>query len=311
MTIASRTKRLLSAGCLALLVAPSAFCADPRTADEGAREGIKQLNALRNEHSFIKAQLLLEKLEALYKDDPDVRVAGGKLYTDMGLYSRADAEFKLALRIHPYFADADVALSQLNLQRLNTPAALEYARQAYRAAPRSPDAAIALAFALIASSRLREAEQEVSKVLLNYPRNADAQYAGYKLAVQRGKLPDARTRLEEALRITPNRADWLIDLSEVYKAIGDYTSAQNCLDRALSLEPYNIDGLDKMAVIQEFYFRDYTRAISYYKRILAVDSDSLSALAGLDRCKVKKNDLAGILKFELQNFIGSTFNFGR
>ena len=36
------------------------------------------------------------------------------------------------------------------------------------------------------------------------------------------------------------------------------------------------------------------------RSILEIDPDSVTAMAGLDRCKTKKNDLAGMLKNQLR-----------
>ncbi|MGH9552982.1 MAG: tetratricopeptide repeat protein, partial [Terriglobales bacterium] len=251
----------------------------------------------------------LDKLKSQYKSDPDVDLAAGRLYREMGLYDRAEAEYREALRLKYFSIEANVAMCELSLQKLDNPTALTYARRACNLDPHSSKAGIALASALIASGRLREAEQQVNKLLATDPHSAQVQYVGYKLAIERGEITTAQKRLEAAVRLGGDPAEWLVDLSEVYKTLGDYAAAKRCLVRALSKEPYSLDALSKLATLEEFYLRDYNKAIEQYRNILAIDGDSVTALAGLDRCKVKKNDIAGMLKFELQNFVDSTVSY--
>ena len=69
--------------------------------------------------------------------------------------------------------------------------------------------------------------------------------------------------------------------------------------KLLSVDPYSIEALYKLAVLLEFYRHDYDAAITIYQRLIQIDPDYVAALTGLDRCKAKKNDIAGQLKLGL------------
>ncbi|HEY9777346.1 MAG TPA: tetratricopeptide repeat protein [Planktothrix sp.] len=288
-----------------------AACAD---ADGSSRQSVlKEIHALTASHSYFKAGALLDKLhQKVGADDLEVTLAAARLYRDMGLSARAQTEYEHALRINSGCTEAGVALSEIYMQGLNTRKALEFARRAYNSNPHATSAQVALSSALIASGMFREAEQELAKLLKTSPNDAQVQYVAYNLALERGQLSTAQNHLEGAVRLAPNRPDWLIDLSELYKAQGEYSNARRMLEKALAIDPYSLDALNKLAIIQEFYFHDYDQAIEQYKNILVIDQDSVTALAGLDRCKIKKNDLAGAMRFELSNVIANFYGlFGK
>ena len=117
----------------------------------------------------------------------------------------------------------------------------------------------------------------------------------------------ARQQLEAALKLDPSNGPWLLDLSELCEMQGDYAMANQCLQRALYADPLSVDKLSRMATLQEYFLQNYDQAIEQYKRILAIDPNSVSALAGLDRCKARKNDLAGILKIQIRALAARLF----
>jgi tetratricopeptide (TPR) repeat protein len=281
------------------------------TTDSGSSKEslLKEIGSLTESHSYFKATALLDKLHKNSGNDIDVTLASARLYRDMGLLARAEAQYKHALALNPSCTESLVALSDMCLQGLDTRRALSYARQAYFANPHATDAQVALSTALIARGNLHEADQELSKLLQSNPNSAQIQHVAYTLAAKREQLPEAQRRLEEAIRLSPLRADWLIDLSELYKAQGEYGNCRHALEKALSIDSYSLEALNKLAQVDEFYLHDYDKAMDEYKNILSIDSDSVTALAGLDRCKVKKNDLAGALRFQLQNLSSATYSF--
>jgi tetratricopeptide (TPR) repeat protein len=174
------------------------------------------------------------------------------------------------------------------------------ARHAVSLNPNSKTARIALCSVLIASDYLKEAEDELSKLQKEAGADPEINYVGYKLYLKRGQLGKARQQLEAAMKLQPNNGQWLLDLSELCQMQGDYATANVCLQRALHADPLSVDKLSKMATLQEYFLQNYDQAIIQYKRILAIDPDSVTALAGLDRCKARNNDIAGMLKIHIR-----------
>ncbi|MBI2812078.1 MAG: tetratricopeptide repeat protein [Candidatus Melainabacteria bacterium] len=267
---------------------------------ESEEAGIKRVVALTNAQSYAKATDLFERLIEADPNNPQLRLAGARLYRRMGLFARAMSEYKLLMRADPNLLEPMIALSQMYMEYLNLPQALTLARRAVSLKPNDKAAHIALCTVLIASDYLKEAEDELGKLQKQAGSDADVNYVGYKLYLRHGQIGKARQQLEAAMKLDPSNGQWLLDLSELCEMQGDYATANQCLQRALYADPLSIDKLSRMATLQEYFLQNYDQATLQYKRILAIDPDSVTALAGLDRCKTRKNDLAGMLKIQIR-----------
>ncbi|HEY9679068.1 MAG TPA: tetratricopeptide repeat protein [Drouetiella sp.] len=270
-------------------------------------EGLKQLISLTEAQSYGKAANLFEKLIEQDPQNAQLRLAGAKLFRQMGMFARSMSEYKKLAMDSPKMIEPIVALSQMSMEYLNIPEALSYARRAVAMDPSDKNARIALCSALIASDYLKPAEDELGKLQKERGNDPQINYVAYKLNLKRGQLANARQQLESAVKLAPNNAQWLLDLSELCKQQGDYDEATQCLQRAMKVDPYSVDKLNRMAIMQEYFLHDYDAATAVYKQILEIDPESVSALAGLDRCRAKKNDIAALFKTELRSWIHSIY----
>lgn len=261
---------------------------------------LSQIQKLTEAHSFLKAKPLIEKLKRSYPYDPQVLLAAARLDRQMGLFARALAEYKQLSAQAPDMTEALVALSEMYLEYLDARQALTLARKATVAAPHDKSARLALCSALVATGNLKEAEGEVLKLLQSQPYDPDVHYVVYKLRKERGNLKQARRHLESALALKPSQIRWLMDLSELCKLQGDFTQSRRCLDQVLSIDSASVEAMEKLAIILEFYCHDYDAAMKEYRDILAIDRDSVTAQAGIDRCRTERNDVAGMLKFQIR-----------
>jgi tetratricopeptide (TPR) repeat protein len=267
---------------------------------------LAELRSLADGHSYYAAAKLLANMTSVYGNDPELLLVAARLHHDMGLSAKSESEYLQVLAQRPQLADACVELSNIYLQKLEMPKALEYARRAYAADPTSTSTRLALTSALLATGKLGEAGGELEKLLRSDPNNAQVQYSSYELSRTLNKDTEARRHLEAAVVLAPGRPDWLIELSELYKNEGDYRDARRMLESALAVQPTSVEALNRLAIIFEFYLHDYDEAIEQYKRILGTDPEYVSALAGIDRCRIKKNDLAGAIKMQIQAFVNRT-----
>jgi len=296
---------LLAQSCGAAPAAPAkpANDAASRTAE------LKRIDSLSASGSYFKAAALLQQVRAKYGDAIDVTLASARVCRDMGLLARAAGEYQKVLRINPNSTEACVALSEIYRRQLDIPNAIKFARRAYETNPKAIEPHVALVSSLADGGLLQESELQLNILLKSDPKNAQVQYVAYKLAMKRGLIQVAQQHLEEAIALALGRPDWLVELSELNKTQGDYASAKKNLEESLSADAFSIDALNKLAIIYEFYFHDYHHAMDEYNAILSIDPDSVTAQAGIDRCKVKKNDIAGALKFQLQNAVSNTLGF--
>lgn len=297
-------------GIMLAVLATPVFAAQMPTATSASvsREpSLKQLAQLTAARSYFAADAEANKLLQRYPNDLDVLLAAARLHRDMGLSARAEAEYLKVLQRKPDLPEACAELSSIYLQKLDISKALNYAQRAFNTSPKS-ETQLAYATALLAAGKFREVDRELRNLLKTDPENPQVQYIAYELAISLNEHAQAQKYLESAVNMAPTRADWLIELSELYKEAGEYVYARKSLERALMVDPGSLEALNKLAVIYEFYLHDYDKAMDQYKNILQIDQESVTALAGLDRCKVKKNDLAGAMKFELQSILTDLFN---
>lgn len=269
---------------------------------ETENAGIKRLIQLTSEHSYLKATELFDRMIEATPNDPQLRLVGAKLYRQMGMFARSMSEYKQLMNADPHLIEPMIALSQMYMEYLNLPQALTLARHAVTINPGSKEARIQLCTVLIASDYLKEAEDELNKLQKQADTDPEVNYVGYKLYLKRGQLGKARQQLEAAMKLKPTNVQWLVDMSELCQMQGDYIAANDCLKKALQADPLSVDKLNKMAILQEYFIQNYGLAMIQYKKILEIDPDSVTALAGVDRCKTRNNDLAGMLKVQIRAF---------
>jgi tetratricopeptide (TPR) repeat protein len=226
-------------------------------------------------HSFLEANDLLDQLCVTNPDDVDVRIAAAKLYREMGMLARSRIEYQQLASAYPTRVEPLIALSQMYLLYLDPRNALSNARNAVKLAPHNKDAGIALVSALVAGGNLKEADERLALLTRANSGDAEVHYVAYKLMMERGQLPEAKA----------------------------------CLQRAINSDPNSLDKINKMAILQEYCFHDYDEARQQFQKILQIDPDSVSAIAGLDRCKAKENDLAAILKDQIRSACASTWHW--
>lgn len=278
---------------------------------ESDDSGIKRIVELTKTRSYIKATDLFERMIEADPNNPQLRLAGARLHRQMGMFARAMSEYKQVMNADPHLIEPVVALSQMYMEYLNLPQAITLARHAVSINPKSKDARIQLCTVLIASDYLKEAEDELGVLQKQAGSDPDVNYVGYKLYLKRGQFGKARQQLEAALKLQPTNGQWLVDLSELCEMQGDYATAQSCLQKALQADPLSVEKLNKMAILQEYFLQNYSLAMAQYKKILEIDPDSVTALAGVDRCKTRSNDLAGMLKIQVRAFFAELMQMFR
>lgn len=293
---------LTTASCLAAV--PAAVPPiDPRN---GARNESDSQLAKANQYiarrSFVEAQTIINALLARFPDDFHVRLAQARLLKNMGLTARSKAAYEKLKLSDPQAPEPLIALSEMAFESLNARLALDLARKAEAVAPASLSAQLSLASALIATSHYQEASDRLDSLSKRNVGNAEVQYLLYKMAIKRDHYIEARAALENSIKLAPSEPRRILELSDLCKSMRDYEGAKHNLQRILSADPASIDALIKLAVLYEFNFHDYKEAIAQYQKVLNIDSTSVTAMAGIDRCRLKENDLAGLAKDAFQRF---------
>ena len=265
---------------------------------------LKAVDGLIADGSLLAARTKIETLLNSYPDDSAVALSAARLYQKMGLSAFAIMQYEKTRRAKPMLVEPLVALSKLHLENLSTELAVELARRAVQMDPSSRDARLALVSASLAEQSVKQAKAQADALGHRFPNDPDVDHALASVAQAFGENKRAIDLLVKAVEARPSELPWQLELVDLYIANQYYERARSVLVSILLREPQSLEGLERLAHLDEFYLHDYMTARDSYRKFLSVLPDSASAQAGMDRCLVKQGDLA----LNLRNFIRRILN---
>ncbi len=272
---------------------------------------LKKIDELTEARSFYKARKILEPLLEAHPKDPKVHKCAGRLFAKMGLLPRAIDEYNKVVALEPANVSAYIELSRACMASEDLNHAMIYAREALKFNPKSAQARLLLVRILMAKSLLLEAEQELQRLLRGDPNDAQVHFMAANIYRERGQGALALGHIEKAIQLNAERHDWLLEKSDICILLNRDDDAKSSLEKLLKYEPDNVEGLNRLARVKENSFRDYDGAMECYRRVIEIDPDSVTALAGIERLKAKKNDLAGLWKHQLRSSLSKLMNRNR
>jgi tetratricopeptide (TPR) repeat protein len=141
-------------------------------------------------------------------------------------------------------------------------------RQSLATDPRSIDAMLGLAAALVAQNKTEAASQYYMRVLELDPRNTNAQ-AGLLNLTGRADPAAAEARLKQLITRDPSSAYLYFTLGNLYAEQGQWAPAQAAYFQAHNLAPDNPDYAFNLAVGLE-HLSQPRIALNYYRRAIAL-----------------------------------------
>lgn len=269
---------------------------------------LKKIDELTETRSFYKARKMLEPLLEAYPKDPRVHTCAGRLFAKMGLLPRAIDEYNSVVALEPTNVFAFIELSRAYMAREDSNHAMASVRTALKVNPKSAEARLLLVRILMAKGLLLEAEQELQRLLRGDPNDAQVHFVAANIYRERGQGALALGHIEKAIQLNPAKHDWLLEKSDICILLNRYDEAKSSLEKLLQYEGDSVEGLNRLARVKENSFRDYDGAMECYRRVIEIDPDSVTALAGIERLKAKKNDLAGLWKHQLRSTLSKLMN---
>lgn len=238
---------------------------------------------LHRKHS--EALALLEPISKQLADNAAAHLQMGIAYNALGQGSRAEAEWRDAVRVNPNLIEAQAYIAAVALQKndaellrntaekiieLRPTAALGYLnraaaksmqndfggaeadlKKAIELAPNSPDGYTKLGTLRGLQKRYVDAEKLFEKAVQIDPNSAEA-LNGIVASYELQKQPPAKwiARVNKQLATNPNNdALWTL-LGRAQSAAGDRKAAQSSFERALSINAANADALTFLAQLQ-------------------------------------------------------------
>lgn len=87
---------------------------------------------------------------------------------------------------------------------------------------------------------------------------------------QAGKLPEAAAEFEQAVQASPKQAAYRNQLGITYRQMGRFNDARDAYEAALAIDPRHSEALLNLAILNDIYLWNGTRALELYERYLAL-----------------------------------------
>ena len=159
-----------------------------------------------------KASDAITTLQAVLKSDPDNAIAHyqqGLAYDQLGNSSRAEAEWRDAVRLRPEIVEAHRALAGVAIRRSDPGSLAQEADQIIASQPQAPDGYLLRAVADIDRKQFSTADDYLKKALQKEP-NYPAAYVQFgNLRMAQNQLAEAQKAYQQALEQDPNSTDAL------------------------------------------------------------------------------------------------------
>lgn len=182
----------------------------------------------------------LEKARAAVAADPEsigAHFSLGVIHERRREVADAVNSFTEVLRLNPKVAEAQVALSRLNLAAGDPHAALQTAQEAKRIDPANAAARVALARSLLARGDLAQAETEISALAKSAPDSAVVAALHGSLEARRNNFDAAKRSFERSRELSPQLLDGLAGLVSLEIRAKQTTAALARVDTELAKRP--------------------------------------------------------------------------
>lgn len=272
----------------------------PPTTGAAANPDIVKLDKFVDDGKFEEARRLIKTLLEKYPRQADLHMWYARRLRSTGQTEQAIAEFVKAGELQSDCAEASIALSDIYLQNLDVEHSIKYAYKAVDAQPNSAEARKALLAALIQGDQLSDAERQLQVMMKTASSNPEIYLLAFQLKNKKGDIKQARNYLEQAVNACPHQLQWQIQLAAILESSGETAAARARWENILREDPDLSEARLRLARNLEVFSQNYDGAIAQYRLVLRGDPNSPSALAGLDRCLDKKNNLALQLKMAIQ-----------
>lgn len=256
------------------------------------------------DHHYKQAESALTAMIKAKPADAVVHQTYGLLLRETGQIDKALSEYARAAELDASSSVPLIALSELSLKQLDLDGSLSYAEQAVACEPASKAARTALIEALLQSEQISEAERQLKYIQEKDLRTPYMEMLQYRLMQKKGDYLSARKHMQTALESPGNEVPVSLRLeqSDLLQTLGEYAAAKRELEKILAGDPDLLEGRLKLARLMETQFHDYAAAMQNYNEALKLDPLSAAAMAGIERCQTKRQNLALQLKICFRDF---------
>ncbi|MBX9573505.1 MAG: tetratricopeptide repeat protein [Candidatus Obscuribacterales bacterium] len=289
----------------------------------------EKAKTLVSSHKFSQAEQLLGELTSAHPDDARIHLLYGDLLEQLGRLDEASKEYERVAELDTSDPIPTINLARISLRQLELEMSLSYAQQAVARDPSYLPGRITLIETLIACDQTGEAERQIKFISEKDKNKKSVQKLAYKLALKKGDFNGAhqhlmninqREQAELVQKGSPKNAETLslsegkddpienvlsanntisaLEEIDLLETLGNYEQARKKLEDIISADSDSdtFEARLKLARLLESRFHDYDEALNNFNEALVIDPLSATAIAGRDRCKAKRRNLALQLK---------------
>jgi len=221
-----------------------------------------------------------------YWNNPRSHSNLGFVLANQGKLPEAMAEYKEALRIHPYFSDAQNNLGAAYFQLGDLPESIVHYREALRIEPKMAGAHYNLGNSLVRLGQVDEGLDEFHESIRLDPNSPEAHYNYATSLVQLRRLREAIPEFQEALRIRPDYTEARDNLATALLQTGRPVEALGQYQEVLATDPHSRTAHFNMAnvLVQAGQLEE---ALVHYRQALLIDPNYAKAHCNLGSALVR------------------------
>jgi len=245
----------------------------------------------------------VQSLQTALRNDPDNAVAHyqlGVAYSQQRDLSRAESEWREAVRIRPDLTDAQRALAGLQISRGEIDAVMRTAQQIITARPYSGDGYLLKAIAELARQKYGEAQQDAEQALQRAPKSPAPLVQLGNIQLAQKHFDEAEKYYQQALDRDPSSSDGLSGLMNTYIADKQMDKAIAAANTQIAKSPHNSNFYDLLGTALFNGKRDYSGAESALRKAVDLDKNNVDALEKLGKVEVQEGSTDQALAVYLQ-----------
>ncbi len=239
----------------------------------------------------------IDSLQAALRNDADNGVAHywlGKAFDAQHNDSRAEAEWRDAVRLSPNLNDAQLALASLEMRRGDYDALTQSGQQIIANAPQSPDGYLLRAVAEMNRKRYSDAEQDLRKIAELAPASAVPYVQTGNLHLLQRQYSEALASYQKALEKDPASSDGLQGVMNTYLAQKQPDQAIAAARAQIAKSP-NSSGFYDLLGGALFQKSDLSGAETAFRKAIDLDHNNSDALLKLGQVQAAQGSASQAL----------------
>jgi tetratricopeptide (TPR) repeat protein len=233
----------------------------------------------------------VDSLQSALRNDPDNAVAHFQLGNAFALQhndSRAESEWREAVRLRPDLTDAQRSLAALELRRGDIDALLQTAQQIITAQPYSPDGFIFKGIADLAHLKYNDAQQDAEHAMQRAPQIPAPYVQMGTIQLAQKHYPEAEKFYQQALDKDPSSAEGLSGLMNTYFAQKEYDKAIAAANTQIAKSPNVANFYDLLGTALFNGKKDLPGAEAALRKAIELDKNNSDAIEKLGKVQVQE-----------------------